>query len=58
VLFDQVSFVCSPGWLGVVGANGSGKSTLLQLTSGELKPGGGQISIDGGHGMPMMMMSK
>lgn len=33
--------------LGVLGPNGAGKSTLLGALSGELKPGIGQVTLDG-----------
>ncbi|MDO4681273.1 MAG: heme ABC transporter ATP-binding protein [Lautropia sp.] len=33
--------------MGVLGANGAGKSTLLAVLSGELKPAGGQVHLEG-----------
>lgn len=33
--------------LALLGANGSGKSTLLRCLSGALRPGGGQVTVDG-----------
>lgn len=45
---EQVSFSVAPGQvLGLVGPNGSGKSTLSLLISGFLKPGRGQIIVNG-----------
>jgi macrolide transport system ATP-binding/permease protein len=37
-LLKQVSFHCSIGWTGIVGANGAGKTTLLKLATGLLTP--------------------
>ena len=34
-------------WTYIIGGNGSGKTTLLKIISGELKPDGGNISLDG-----------
>lgn len=43
-----VNLELQPGTLsGIVGENGSGKSTLLKIIVGELKPNGGDISING-----------
>jgi branched-chain amino acid transport system ATP-binding protein len=33
--------------LGVIGPNGAGKSTLINLITGQLKPSGGRVKIDG-----------
>jgi branched-chain amino acid transport system ATP-binding protein len=33
--------------LGVIGPNGAGKSTLINLITGQLKPTGGRVKIDG-----------
>ncbi len=45
-----VSFDCRPGEIhALIGENGSGKSTLLKVASGEIRPDGGSISIDGRH---------
>jgi ABC-type multidrug transport system ATPase subunit len=43
-----VNLELQPGTLsGIVGENGSGKSTLLKIIVGELKPNGGDISVNG-----------
>jgi lipopolysaccharide transport system ATP-binding protein len=45
---EDVSLTVRKGesW-GVVGLNGSGKSTLLKMISGNLRPSGGRIEVDG-----------
>ena len=46
-LIDDASLVLQPGQLHVLlGPNGAGKSTLLRLLAGDLKPDGGQVSLD------------
>jgi sodium transport system ATP-binding protein len=43
-----VSFVAPDGAItGLLGANGAGKSTTLRIICGVLKPGGGEVRIDG-----------
>jgi ABC-2 type transport system ATP-binding protein len=45
---DGLTFRLSPGEvLGLVGLNGAGKSTTLRLAAGLLKPGAGEILLDG-----------
>lgn len=47
-LVDDVSIALEPGTMTVViGPNGAGKSTLLKLLSGEIRPDGGTIKVDG-----------
>lgn len=47
-LLQDLSLQVSPGELvAVVGANGAGKSTLLKALSGECRPSGGEVSING-----------
>jgi branched-chain amino acid transport system ATP-binding protein len=45
---NGVSFVLEPGTiLGVIGPNGAGKSTFVNVTSGQVTPTGGRVSLDG-----------
>ncbi|AEV83653.1 ABC transporter [Actinoplanes sp. SE50] len=46
-VFDDLTLAVPPGRTGLVAANGSGKSTLLRLISGELRPTGGSVVVDG-----------
>lgn len=48
VAVNDVSFEVRDGeLLGLIGPNGSGKTTMLNLISGALRPGGGEIRLDG-----------
>jgi iron complex transport system ATP-binding protein len=47
VLRDVSASVRSGVVTGIIGPNGAGKSTLLQLLCGLLRPGGGQVTMDG-----------
>ncbi|HKK95806.1 MAG TPA: energy-coupling factor transporter ATPase [Anaerovoracaceae bacterium] len=48
VALHDVSFTVDDGeFVGIIGHTGSGKSTLLQHLNGLLKPGSGEIVIDG-----------
>ena len=45
---DGVDLVVEPGTItGVLGPNGSGKTTLLDTVSGQLRPSGGSVHLDG-----------
>ena len=45
---DGVDLVVEPGTItGVLGPNGSGKTTLLDAVSGQLRPSGGSVHLDG-----------
>ena len=45
---DDVSFTVDSGEiLGFLGPNGAGKSTTMKLLLGIIKPGGGELSVDG-----------
>ena len=47
-LLDNLSFQVESGsFLGIVGPNGVGKTTLLKLLSGQLRPTGGTVSMEG-----------
>ena len=43
-----VSLRVKPGEIqGLVGANGAGKSTLIRILTGDLRPDGGEVLVDG-----------
>ncbi|MCO5994897.1 ribosomal protection-like ABC-F family protein [Actinoallomurus rhizosphaericola] len=46
-VFQDLSFSVGGGRTGLVAPNGAGKSTLLKLIAGELRPGGGTVSVEG-----------
>lgn len=47
-LVEDASLSLEPGTTTIlIGPNGAGKSTLLKLMTGELRPSGGEVSIDG-----------
>jgi len=44
----DLSFIMNPATLGaIIGSNGSGKSTLIRMLAGILKPGSGEVILDG-----------
>jgi ABC-type cobalamin/Fe3+-siderophores transport system ATPase subunit len=48
LVLDDVSLTVPRGTIvGLLGPNGSGKTTMLRLLSGTLKPGRGQVTLDG-----------
>ena len=48
LVLHDVSLSVTPGEIvGLLGPNGSGKTTLIKLASGVLKPGQGEIKLDG-----------
>jgi ATPase subunit of ABC transporter with duplicated ATPase domains len=46
-MFDGLSFTVGDGRTGLVAPNGAGKSTLLRLITGEYRPSGGSVTVDG-----------
>ena len=46
-LTDISLSIDGPGFVGIIGPTGSGKSTLIQLMNGLIKPGAGQVLVDG-----------
>lgn len=47
-LFDGLTLEVAPGEIiGITGPNGSGRSALLRLITGELRPEGGRVLVDG-----------
>src|SRR3954471_9259305 len=44
-ILNDVSFVLTPGFFGLVGANGAGKTTLLRVLAGELVPHEGTVHV-------------
>lgn len=45
---DDVSFSTEPGQItGVIGPNGAGKTTLFNLIAGTIKPGAGEVTMNG-----------
>jgi ATPase subunit of ABC transporter with duplicated ATPase domains len=46
-VFQDLSFTVGGGRTGLVAPNGAGKSTLLRLIAGELRPGGGTVTVAG-----------
>ncbi len=48
VLFEDFNLHIDDGeFVGVIGSNGSGKTTMLNIISGDIKPDGGKIQLDG-----------
>jgi len=50
-VFQDLSFTVGGGRTGLVAPNGAGKSTLLKLITGEYRPSGGAVTVQGvvGH---------
>ncbi|WP_040822201.1 ABC-F family ATP-binding cassette domain-containing protein [Nocardia jiangxiensis] len=46
-VFRDLSFTVPGGRTGLVAPNGAGKSTLLRLIAGDLRPGGGGVTVEG-----------
>ncbi len=46
-VFRDLSFTVPGGRTGLVAPNGTGKSTLLRLIAGDLRPGGGSVTVAG-----------
>jgi len=44
---DDVTVTFSPGVYGLLGPNGAGKSTLMNIITQNLKPDGGNVTLDG-----------
>jgi ATPase subunit of ABC transporter with duplicated ATPase domains len=44
-VFEEASFVLTPGFYGLVGANGGGKTSLLRVLAGELTPHEGRLLV-------------
>ena len=52
-VFEDISFAVNKGErVGIIGPNGAGKTTLFHLLCGLLKPGTGNITINGTKGEP------
>lgn len=47
IAVNNVSFAIGPGVTGLLGPNGAGKSTLMKLTTGQLKPSQGAVTLSG-----------
>lgn len=47
IAVDRMSYVMRPGVYGLLGANGAGKTTLMRMICGVLKPGSGEVKLDG-----------
>ena len=59
VLFDEVNLKFTKGnCYGIIGANGAGKSTFLKLLSGVIEPSSGDIVIDKGERMSVLMQNQ
>jgi ABC-type cobalamin/Fe3+-siderophores transport system ATPase subunit len=47
-ILDDVSLTAGPGdFIAVIGPNGAGKSTFLSALAGLIRPGAGEVSLDG-----------
>ena len=44
---NDVSCTIGPGLTALLGVNGAGKSTMMKLVTGQIKPTGGSVTVDG-----------
>lgn len=59
VLFKDVDLKFTKGnCYGIIGANGAGKSTFLKILTGEIEPNKGEVKIDKGERMSVLVQNQ